>query len=133
MCLPGVTSVLVTNLSNIHGQYSYCAGAGEEVTLAGPHVDEVIQALHTALIEDDEAADAIMPAILSLAYEQLQVVQVLRFTRTTWLESCLLVCLIWCAAAMYSIAWSLQLNIPSTAPRQMHCTSSVVATFNRPS
>lgn len=101
--------------------------------LAGSHVDEVIQALHTALIEDDEAADAIMPAILSLAYEQLQVVQVLRFTRTTWLESCLLVCLIWCAAAMYSIAWSLQLNIPSTAPRQMHCTSSVVATFNRPS
>ena len=44
--------------------------------IAGPHIDEVIQALHSALIEDEKAADAIMPAILSLTYEQLQVVQV---------------------------------------------------------
>ena len=76
MCLPGETSVLITNLSKLHAQYCCCAGAGEEVIIAGPHFDEVIQALHTALIEDEEAADAIMPAILGLTYEQLEVVQV---------------------------------------------------------
>ena len=48
---------------------------GEEIR-AGPASDDLIQALQSLLIEDEEAADVIMLAISRLSYEQLQVMQV---------------------------------------------------------
>lgn len=48
---------------------------GEEVR-AGPASDDLIRALQSILIEDEEASDVIMLAISRLSYEQLQVVQV---------------------------------------------------------
>lgn len=42
----------------------------------GPPAEELIQSLQKLLVADEDAAEAIMPAIACLSYEQLQTVQV---------------------------------------------------------
>ena len=48
----------------------------EEAPPAGPPIEEVIDTMKMALINDDEAADAIMSAITRLSYQQLDIIQV---------------------------------------------------------